>query len=210
MTLPVRFLVALVSVLITSAAHAGSADVALQRFVDGVRTLDARFEQIQTDEKGATLGRRTGRFQLSRPGRFRWSYDKPYEQLMVCDGERIWNYEPDLQQVTARSAADVLRGTPAALLAQRSLLGDSFRIDSGGREGRVEIVRLQPKGQDSDFQSIELWLDNGVPQRMRLVDALGGSTDIRFSEVRSGGSLDGALFRFTPPAGVEVIADGVP
>lgn len=206
MTLRPILLLMILAVLPLSAA--ASADAALQRFVDGVRTLDARFEQTQTDEKGAVLGRRSGSFQLSRPGQFRWSYDPPYEQLMVCDGQRIWNYEPDLQQATSRPAADVLRGTPAALLAQRSLLGDSFRIVSGGRDGRSEIVRLTPRSGDSDFQAIELWLDDGVPQRMRLQDALGGTTDIRFSQVRTGVKLEAARFRFSPPPGVEVIADG--
>lgn len=191
-------------------AHAGPADDALRRFVDGAQTLSARFEQTQKDEHGEVLAQRSGTFDLSRPGRFLWRYDQPYEQLMVCDGNKIWNYEPDLAQVTVRPADQVLKGTPAALLAQRSLLGDAFSVESGGQEEGADVVRLKPKGGEvnSDFQSIELWLKDGVPQRMQFFDALGGNTDIRFSDIKTGVKLDAGLFRFTPPKGTEVIDDG--
>lgn len=191
-------------------AHAGPADDALRRFVDGAQTLSARFEQTQKDEHGEVLAQRSGTFDLSRPGRFRWRYDLPYEQLMVCDGNKIWNYEPDLAQVTVRPADQVLKGTPAALLAQRSRLGDAFVVESGGQKEGAEVVRLKPSGGEvnSDFQSIELWLKNGVPQRMQFFDALGGNTDIRFSDIKTGVKLDAALFRFTPPKGTEVLDDG--
>lgn len=189
--------------------QAGPADDALQRFIDGAQTLTARFEQIQTDERGEVLARRSGQFDLARPGRFRWVYEKPYEQLMVCDGNKIWNYEPDLAQVTVRSADEVLKGTPAALLAQKSLLGNAFAVESGGQKDGADIVQLRPRDGEvnSDFQSIELWLKNGVPQRMKFFDALGGTTEIHFSNVKTGVKLDTSLFRFTPPKGVEVIAD---
>ena len=202
--------VALTLCCCAGAAYAGPADEALRRFVDGARTLTARFEQTQLDEHGEILAQRSGQFDLSRPGRFRWTYDKPYEQLMVCDGTKIWNYEPDLQQVTVRDASQVLKGTPASLLAQRSLLGDAFSVESGGQRDGADIVKLVPKGGEtnSDFQSIELWLKDGVPQRMKFFDALGGNTDIVFSGVRTGVKLDVALFRFTPPKGAEVVDEG--
>lgn len=209
---PVSCLAALVVALassLSSFAHAGAGSVALERFVSGVQNLSADFEQVQTDEDGEVLARRSGRFELSRPGRFRWEYREPYEQLMICDGRKVFNYEPDLAQVTVRDAADILRGTPAALLAQAGAdLGEGFAIEDGGREGRSDLVRLKPKTADSDFRAIEMWLQDGVPQRMRFLDTLGGATDIRFSQVRTGVSFDAARFRFAPPKGVEVIDAG--
>ena len=193
----------------TTSFAANGSSVALQRFVSGVQTLSANFEQVQTDEKGQVLAQRSGTFELARPGRFRWAYAQPYEQLMVCDGERVFNYEPDLAQVTVRDAADILRGTPAALLAQAGAdLGDGFVIEDGGRDANADLVRLKPKADESDFRAIEMWLIQGVPQRMRFLDTLGGATDIRFSQVRTGLKLDAARFRFTPPKGVEVIDAG--
>lgn len=198
--------VALAVVMVPGAASAASAaEAALQRFVDGVQTLSAHFEQSQLDEKGAVIDTRSGEFLLARPGRFRWSYTQPYEQLMVCDGTEIWNYEPDLAQATVRDAAELLRGSPAALLAQRSQLGEGFSIEDGGRDGKASIVRLKPKSEDSDFKAIDLWLDNGVPQRMRFLDQLGGTTDIRFSQIRTKVTIDPSNFRFQPAKGVEVI-----
>lgn len=209
MTMPpfLRLLCVLCASLLLAPAHAAdTADVALQRFVDGVQTLSARFEQVQTDEDGEPLARHAGSFELQRPGRFRWAYEQPYEQLMICDGERIWNYEPDLAQVTVRDAADVLRGTPAALLAQGArALGENFVIESGGRDQGADLVRLKPKSDDADFRAIELWLANGIPQRMRFLDALGGTSDIRFSAIRTGIQLAPERFRFQPPKGVEII-----
>ncbi|HEY0974262.1 MAG TPA: outer membrane lipoprotein chaperone LolA [Solimonas sp.] len=205
MLFPVLF-----TLLLAPTAQAAGADAALQRFVDEVRTLSARFEQVQTDEDGEVLARRAGTFELQRPGRFRWAYDAPYEQLMICDGQRIWNYEPDLAQVTVRDAAEVLSGTPAALLAQGGgALDRNFIIESGSADRGADLVRLKPRSNDADFRLIELWLAKGVPQRMRFVDALGGSSDIRFSAVRTGISLPAERFRFTPPKGAEVIDAGV-
>lgn len=206
-----RSFLLLLCACLSAPAFAGPADDALKRFVDDVRTLSAHFEQTQYDEHGAVLSTRSGTFELQRPGHFRWSYDKPYEQLMVCDGDKIWNYEPDLTQVTVRPADVVLQGTPASLLAQKGELGDAFSIESGGQQDGADLVKLTPKNdkeQTSDFELIELWIGrNGVPSRMKFHDALGGSTDVRFSAVKTGVTFDAARFRFTPPKGTEVVGD---
>jgi outer membrane lipoprotein carrier protein len=194
-----------------SAQASTGSSAALQRFVAQVQTLSAQFEQVQTDEDGEVLARRSGTVELSRPGRFRWEYSQPYAQLMVCDGSKVYNYEPDLAQVTVRAADEILRGTPAALLAQAGTdLGDGFRIEDGGRQGKTDLVRLKPKADEGDFRAIEMWLVDGVPQRMRFLDTLGGATDIRFSAVRTGIKLDATRFRFVAPKGVDVIDAGAP
>ncbi len=180
----------------------------LKRFADNVQTLSAQFSQVQTDEDGREVATSSGRMWLSRPGRFRWNYEQPYAQQMVCDGQTIWLYDPDLAQVTVRSAEQALQGTPAALLSQKAMLSDAFELADGGRQGEAQVVRLVPKSGDSDFKSIELWLVNGTPQRMRFHDQLGGLTDIRFSEIRQNVKVDAALFRFAPPKGVEVVDGG--
>lgn len=196
------------ALLFTSATWAEDPKLALKRFVDGVQTLSAEFAQVQTDEDGKLTGSSSGKMTLSRPGRFRWTYEKPYEQLMVCDGRKIWLYDPDLAQVTVRSADQALTGTPAALLSQKALLSDAFTLQDGGSENGASVVKLLPKSADSDFKSIELWLAAGVPQRMRFHDQLGGSTDIRFSGIKTNPRLDDGQFRFVPPKGVEVVEGG--
>ena len=190
---------------VCSAARADDAAATLKRFVDSVQSLTAEFTQVQTDERGATLGNSAGHLWLQRPGKFRWEYREPYKQEMVCDGSKIWNYDPDLKQVTVRDADQALQGTPAALLTQKALLSDAFTLESAGSQGGADGVRLKPKSADSDFKSIELWLRAGVPQRMLFHDQLGGSTEIRFASVQTGAKIDASKFTFKPPKGVEVV-----
>lgn len=205
-----RWLLVLVLCTAVTPAHAESAQAALARFVDTVNTLSAQFEQVQRDEKGERLQTQSGRMWLSRPGRFRWSYEKPYEQLMICDGDKVFLYDPDLAQVTVRPAAQALAGTPAQLLSRQSRLADEFTIEDAGEHSGARIVRLKPKSADSDFKSVELWLEGSTPRRMRFADQLGGSTDVDFTDVKTNALLDEKLFHFTPPKGVEVVEASEP
>lgn len=191
---------------LSQSVSAGPAQDALQGFVNQVDTLSAKFEQVQKDEHGELLQTSSGRLWLSRPGKFRWSYEKPYEQLMVCDGKTLWLFDPDLAQVTVRPAGATLHGTPAQLLSDRSALEKHFKVEDAGMDGKSRRVRLLPKSKDSDFQSVELWLKDGVPQRMRFQDPLGGSSDVRFTEVRTNAAIAPMQFTFEIPKGVEVIS----
>lgn len=192
------------------AFSATPAQDALQSFVNRVETLSAKFEQVQKDEQGELLQTSSGRLWLSRPGKFRWSYEKPYEQLMVCDGKTLWLFDPDLAQVTVRPAGATLHGTPAQLLSDRAALEKHFKVVDAGMDGKSRRVRLLPKNKDSDFQSVELWLKDGVPQRMRFQDPLGGSSDVSFSDIKANTVLETGLFTFEVPKGVEVIRSDEP
>lgn len=201
-----RVLLIVVLALSSLPAAASEAQLRLQRFLTEVQTLSARFEQTQYDDKEQATGVRGGDFVLARPGRFRWRYEKPYEQLMVCDGKTIWNYEPDLAQATVRDAGPVLQDTPAALLAQGGKLEDRFTVTDGGQDGDTQKLRLEPKTADADIRLIELWLQvSGTPARMRFHDPLGGVSDIRFEQVQRNGRVDESAFRFSPPDGVDVV-----
>lgn len=202
----IRILLTAVLALSSLPAAAAEAQLRLQRFLTEVQTLSARFEQTQYDDKGQASGVRGGDFVLARPGRFRWRYETPYEQLMVCDGKTIWNYEPDLAQATVRDAGPVLQDTPAALLAQGGRLEERFTVSDGGQDGDSQKLRLEPRTADADIRLIELWLQaSGVPARMRFHDPLGGVSDIRFEQVQRNGRVDESAFRFSPPDGVDVV-----
>ena len=189
-------------------AFANSGEQELKRFIDDTKTVSAHFSQVQTNEKGQKLQSSSGEMILSRPGRFRWAYQQPYEQLMVCDGSKIWLYDPDLSQVTVRPAADTLTGTPAALLAQRSTLTEEFGIEDLGARNGTQGVRLKPRSNDGDFEAIELWLRGGAPERMVFQDRLGNRTEVAFSEIKVNGRIDEAQLRFTPPKGAEIVEAG--
>ncbi|MBL6751477.1 MAG: outer membrane lipoprotein chaperone LolA [Nevskia sp.] len=202
--------------LLAAQAHAESAQDALKRFADGVQSFQAHFEQVQTDEHGKVTGRSSGHFWLARPGaagadtgKFRWAYEKPYEQFTVCDGSKLWTYDPDLNQVTVRDARQALAGTPAELLSQKGVFTTAFNVKDGGSQGGEHTVTLLPKSKDSDFKSIELALDaHGAPLQMRFSDQIGGRSEVTFTEVSTNTRIDPAQFRFAPPQGAEIVNDG--
>lgn len=204
---PIARLTALLALCAATLASAADNDP-LKTFSEDLDSFSATYEQVQTDEQGQVIQRSAGSMALERPGKFRWTYDTPYEQLMVCDGSTIWIYDPDLAQVTQRPAQAALGGTPVALLSQRSALADSFNVEELGDEDGLQALRLLPKSPDGDFKSIELWLMNGAPTRMRFHDTLGGQTEVRFNQIRLNPRLDASEFQFEPPDGVEIVEAG--
>lgn len=203
-----RTLLAAALLQFTALAHAESAEAALARFLDGVSSYQANFTQVQTDERGLKIQSSSGTMALSRPGKFRWQYAAPAEQLIVTDGSTLWLYDQDLKQVTVRPAEEALQGTPAALLSQKKTLTETFTVSDEGDADGVKKLKLVPKSKESDFQDVSLWLKAGAPVRMVFRDTLGGATDITFAQGKTNTKLDVALFRFTPPKGVEVIESG--
>lgn len=194
-------------------ADAGIA--ALRAFVDHVATFTADFSQTQTDAQGKIIQQQSGQVWLERAndkggqGRFRWAYEKPYAQLLVCDGKRIWVYDPDLEQVTVRSASQALAGSPAELLAQRAALTDAFIVTAGEATHGEQHVELTPKDPQSDFRSVALDLKDGAPVRMVFHDQLGNATEVAFTNVKTNVKIPDKQFKFTPPKGVAVVgADG--
>jgi len=192
-------------------AATGQAEAALKDFVENVETFKADFVQVQRDDTGFELERSEGRFWLSRPGRFRWQVRSPFAQTVVADGETLWSYEPDLAQVTRRPADAALAGTPAELLADGSALEARFRIVPPQSdapleaEGEEQVVRLEPRSDASDFRSVTLLLDAGVPRALVFADQLGGRTTVRFSNIAVNEAIDETQLQFTPPEGADVV-----
>ena len=196
--------------LACTGAQAGPETDALQRFVANVESLSATFEQVQKDENGHVLQVSTGKLWLQRPAKFHWRYEKPYEQLVVCDGKQLWQYDPDLKQAMVRPAGATLEGTPAQLLTDRASLEKHFKVEPAGTEEGAQKLRLLPKAADSDFKSVELWLKDGAPSRMRFHDPLGGVSEVSFGNVKTNAKLEAKLFSFDPPKGTEVIRSNGP
>lgn len=198
-------LLALLLLMLSPCAMADTPEQLLKQFVDGVQSFSGRFEQVQRDEFGELIAQSQGEMALQRPGRFRWAYETPYVQLIVSDGEKVYHYDPDLKQVNVRPSAQALEGTPAALLLQGGDLSTAYALSDGGVDGAARRLRLTPRVAETDFTAIELWLLDGIPQRMRFHDPLGGISDVHFSKVRTNQQMDAALFRFQVPAGVDVV-----
>ena len=179
--------------------------MALERFLARSEALTAEFRQVLLREDGTAAEESTGRFYVSRPGRFRWEYVEPSEQLVVSDGERLWMYDADLEQVTVRNVDDGLAGTPAMLLSGEGRLADSFEFGASYPEDGLDWIELKPAGERAEFKGLRVGLREGVIGAMEVIDNLEQVTRIEFSDVRLGGELDEALFRFEPPPGADVI-----
>jgi outer membrane lipoprotein carrier protein len=189
----------------------GDAATRVDAYLASVKTLSADFAQVVRNRDGQVVDRASGTLSLSRPDRFRWDYRQPYLQTIVADGERLWLYDSDLEQVTVRALEAGLGSTPAMLLSGSGKVGDAFASVALERQGEWTWARLRPTQEGSDFDAVALAFDaRGELAAMELRDKLGQATVIEFGSVRRNPSLDPALFRFEPPPGADVIGRAAP
>jgi outer membrane lipoprotein carrier protein len=190
------------------AANAGAATLErLRAFVKDTQTARMTFTQTVVDRNGRAVQRASGEFLIARPGRFRWAVDKPYRQLVVGDGERVWIYDEDLNQVVVRRVSDALGGTPAALLAGRDDVERAFRWQEGAPAGGFDWLVATPRAQDATFTEIRLGFAGSELAALDLVDAFGQRTEIRFGLMVPNAKFPPETFRFVPPKGADVIGD---
>ena len=177
----------------------------MQGYLSGFTSFQAEFRQLSSSAAGDRTQESSGTLYLQKPGRFRWDYRQPSRQLIVSDGQKVWLYDVDLEQVTIKSLDESLSLTPASLLAGKANIRDSFEVTRlGSREG-VDWLQLTPRRADTDFLEFRLGFSRGDLKVMELKDKLQQSTRIEFSGVRRNPHLAGELFTFVPPPGVDVI-----
>jgi outer membrane lipoprotein carrier protein len=198
---------ALAVLAISTPAFASSVDE-LRSFLKDTASARGDFVQRVTPRTGATTQPTTsGRFVFQRPGKFRWVYEKPYEQLIVADGERLIIYDKDLNQATVRRLQASLPSSPASILFGSNEFEKEFEVtDAGTRDGLAWIL-ARPRAKDTAFERIEIGFRNGLPGAMRLVDNFGQTTQLTFANVERNPQLDADVFRFTPPKGADVLTE---
>jgi outer membrane lipoprotein carrier protein len=189
---------------LASAAAASGIDQ-LRAFVDGARTGKATFRQVVAGKSGRVPQASSGTFAFARPGKFRWSYDKPYAQLLVGDGDKLWIYDRDLNQVIIKKLDRALGATPASLLAGSNAFETNFVLIDGGNSDGIEFVEAEPKSADTGFDHIRIGFKENLPRTMELHDSFGQLTQLTFDTFERNPALDPALFRFSPPPGADVI-----
>lgn len=191
----------------TSIAEA-SAINSLKTFIQDTRTVRAVFLQTVLDKNARVVQKGGGTMQFERPGKFRWVYEKPYEQLIVGDGTRIWFYDRDLNQVTERKLDLAIGSSPAALLAGSNGIETSFDLTEIGLQGDTEWLEAKPKAKEGTFEWVRLgFTREGVLKAMELHDNFGQTTVLTFSRLEQNPKLAPELFKFYPPEGADVISD---
>lgn len=188
-------------------AQAGAIEK-LKTFIAATHSAQATFTQVVLDQDGRRIQNASGVMQFQRPGRFRWTYQKPYEQVIVGDGAKFWLYDKDLNQVTVKKLDAALGSSPAALLAGSNEIERGFVLkDAGNRDG-LEWLQATPKAQDSSFAAVLMGFDAQAGLVvMELNDTFGHKTVLRFSAMLRNPKLAAGQFQFTPPAGADVISD---
>lgn len=200
---PLRFMLLFV---IASTAHAGSID-SLRVFVRETQTARAQFEQTVLDRNGRTTSQASGVMAFSRPGKFRWTYAKPYAQLIVGDGAKLWIYDKDLNQVTVRKLDEALGSSPAALLAGNNEIERFFTLNDVGSRDGLEWLEAAPKSSDTMFAAVRMGFAGATLKQMELKDSFGQTTIIRFDKLERNPKLPADQFKFAPPKGADVIGE---
>jgi outer membrane lipoprotein carrier protein len=185
------------------AAHADAVDT-LRAFIRDVNTGRAQFTQTVTSPDGAKKKTSNGSFEFARPNRFRFAYAKPFEQLIVADGQKVWIFDADLNQASSRKFSSALGATPAALLAGGSLDKDFDLVAVPAKDG-LDWVQANPKLKDGSFKSVRVGFRGKDLAAVEIVDAFDQRSLLQFSQFTAGVSFAPDAFRFTPPAGADVI-----
>ena len=193
--------------LLAGNAFAGARDD-LKSFASGLKGLDGQFTQQVYDAKGKLKESSSGRVALSAPRLFRWEYAKPYPQLIVADGKKVWVYDPDLQQVTVRDQGSEEQNSPLSALIDPAKLDQQFNVKESGNADGLQWLTLTPKSEgDASFQSARLGFGKGGLSRMEVLDAVGQNTKISFSGWKRNPAFAGTTFKYTPAKGVDVVGD---
>jgi outer membrane lipoprotein carrier protein len=179
----------------------------LEAFLGDVHSLTADFTQELYSADRRLLETETGTLSLERPNRFRWSYVEPTELLVVGDGEKLWMYDVELAQVTVASLDETVGSSPAMLLSGDRRIRDTFDVVEFYLRDGLDWVKLAPKADASDFVSVLIGFQGSAPRQLELVDGLNQVTRIQFANVVVNPEVEDAVFRFSPPAGVDVIGN---
>jgi outer membrane lipoprotein carrier protein len=185
----------------------------METFLREVKSAQANFTQVVTSPKrtGETTARSktsSGSFEFQRPGRFRFEYTKPFEQTIVADGQNLWLYDVDLNQVTARKQQDALGSTPAALIASGTdlkALSEVFDLKAAPAMDGLEWVDARPKAKDGQLQTVRVGFRQGQLAVLEILDSLGQKSVLSFAQWQGNAAIKPERFRFQPPAGADVI-----
>lgn len=177
----------------------------LERFFNQVTTFSARFDQVVLDESLNTLQESSGTMWIARPGKFRWDYDKPYEQHIIGDGKKVWSYDVELQQVMVRPMDGALGYTPAILMAGKGRLNENFTVTELGKQGSMNWLQMAPKKNDGGFETIRVGFENSHIRMLEMTDGFGQTTRLTLSSASENKKIKASKFNFKPPKGVDIV-----
>ena len=202
-----KIIAASLLLLLPLCAHAGAIE-RLKTFIAGTHSAQADFTQVVVDQNGKRVQSAAGVMQFQRPGKFRWTYQKPYAQIIVGDGVKFWLYDEDLNQVTVKKLDAALGSSPAALLSGNNEIERGFNLQEDGSHDGLEWLQASAKAQDTSFDKIRMGFNaQSELVAMELNDMFGHKTVLRFSNMRHNPKFSAQQFHFTPPPGADVLGE---
>jgi len=192
--------------LLAFPVHAGPIEK-MREFIQQTRSARAVFTQTVADSSGQISQKASGTVQFQRPGKFRWTYSKPYEQLIVGDGETLWIYDKDLNQVTQRKLDKALGSSPAALLAGADDIEKYFSLNALGKKGKLDWLEVRPYDEDSLFDKVRMGFNKNTLEVMELFDHFGQKTTILLSRLERNPVTPADTYTFTIPNGADVVTE---
>jgi outer membrane lipoprotein carrier protein len=203
-TIAAAFLICALTLLDATSSLA-SPTTEVEKYLSGLATWSADFKQTIDDGHGKVVRSAAGKLYLQKPGKFRWDYSQPSEQVILADGKQIWFYDKDLQQANVRDMDASLAHTPAVLLSGGGSLSSQFDVTSLPPSDGLEWYQLIPKHPDTDFQLVRIGFRHGDLDSMFLADKLNQVTQLTFTNSKRNAMFAANLFTFVPPPGVDVI-----
>ena len=200
-------LIALMLGLILATAAPAATPSPVQRYFLDLNSLRADFIQRVYDKRGRVVQSSSGRMLMQKPGKFRWDYQTPAEQVIVADGERLWAYDVDLAQVTVRKLDQALSSTPLALLSGAAPIEETFTVGGVRRQDGLDWYELTPKQPQPEFRLLRVAFKGDALVSLELEDSFGQRTRLDFQKLERNPAFDPALLKFTPPPGVDVVGD---
>lgn len=202
-----KLLLLLLTLLFYATGSQADGIAALHAFIADTHTAQADFSQTVLDKEGKIKQQSAGTMIFSRPGKFRWTYETPFKQIIVGDGKQIYLYDIDLEQVTVKHYDTTLGSSPAALLAGDNAIEKFYVLtDTGNRDG-LTWLNAVPKDRDSAFKQIQMGFDRNTLTEMKILDNFGLTTVLKLSRLQRNPKLPAGTFKFVPPAGVDVLSD---
>jgi outer membrane lipoprotein carrier protein len=187
------------------AVLAADARAQLKEFVSKVDSATGMFTQTTIANNGATPRAQHGEFAFQRPGKFKWAVTSPYEQLVVSDGKQMFQYDPDLVQVTTRQVDQAIGASPAAILFGAGDLEQSFEVTLLPTREGLEWLEAKPRSADAGFARVNIGMRDNMPARVELLDSFGQTTRVDLSRMKANPSLPETEFKFVPPQGVDIV-----
>lgn len=191
--------------LAPASAMAATAQEQLRAFVNTVTAATGSFSQYTVNPQGRTQPAQTGVFSFQRPGKFKWAVQKPYEQLVISDGRQVFQFDPDLAQVTERKVDAAIGTSPAAILFGSGSLEQSFDVSALPSKDGIDWLRAKPRTADAGFSRVDIGMKDNLPVRVELLDSFGQTTRVDLSGIVPIPKLGEGEFRFVAPKGVDVV-----